>query len=398
MIKEKFSCKREDLTIRGRVYRPDDDSRKYPLVIISHGFMANYKSTKHYAKKFAKMGYAAVIFDFNGGGIGSRSDGKTQDMSVLTEKEDLKAVIAAASGLPYVDGEDITLMGCSQGGFVSAMVAEDLQDKIRRLILFYPALCIPDDARKGQMMLAKFDPQNVPETLNCGPMKLGRRYVTDVLDMNPFDEIRDYKGPVLIIHGTRDEIVNQSYAHEAYINYLKTHGRVPSGDVQLVMIDGGNHGFNGPRAKAWEKYVFFAIRKFLEGKTLFFNVDVRLTETEEEMLEDGGRKVKLYFKGRSSSGFFKGEVVTPAYDEQIFHGKTPDTCCASYTVEGIDYRGNACKVEITNRMAEGKKKDWETGWQPTVHTDSRLLSRVNELRCETYAENRKVGPVIHIWG
>ena len=35
-------------------------------------------------------------------------------------------------------------------------------------------------------------------------------------------------------------------------------------DHQLVMIDGGNHGFWGPEAVNWDKYAFFAIKKFLE--------------------------------------------------------------------------------------------------------------------------------------
>ena len=39
------------------------------------------------------------------------------------------------------------------------------------------------------MMFAGFDPQSIPEILNCGPMKLGRCYVKDVIDMDPIEEI-----------------------------------------------------------------------------------------------------------------------------------------------------------------------------------------------------------------
>lgn len=58
-------------------------------------------------------------------------------------------------------------MGCSQGGFVSGMTAAQLKEQIRGLIMFYPALCIPDDARKGHMMFSEFDPQNIPDTFRC---------------------------------------------------------------------------------------------------------------------------------------------------------------------------------------------------------------------------------------
>lgn len=61
------------------------------------------------------------------------------------------------------------------------------------------ALCIPDDARTGKMMFAKFDPANVPETFYCGPMKLGTCYVSDVLNMDSYEEIKEYARPILIV-------------------------------------------------------------------------------------------------------------------------------------------------------------------------------------------------------
>ena len=88
------------------------------------------------------------------------------------------------------------LMGCSQGGFVSAIAASRLNNEISKLILFYPALCIPDDARAGKMMFAKFDPENIPDIIRCGPMRLGKCYVEDVIAVDPYQEIRDFSGDV----------------------------------------------------------------------------------------------------------------------------------------------------------------------------------------------------------
>ena len=76
------------------------------------------------------------------------------------------AVMDYVRALPYVNKDNIFLMGCSQGGFVSVLVAAKNKYPIKKLCLFYPALCIPDDARAGKMMMAKFDPNNVPELLN----------------------------------------------------------------------------------------------------------------------------------------------------------------------------------------------------------------------------------------
>ena len=43
------------------------------------------------------------------------------------------------------------------------IAASKLNDRISKLVLFYPAFCIPDDARAGRMMFAKFDLDNIPD-------------------------------------------------------------------------------------------------------------------------------------------------------------------------------------------------------------------------------------------
>ena len=237
-----FSCSREGLTIRGTEYRPIGGN--LPAAIVSHGFIANQDTVRHYARHLAEIGYAAYCFDFNGGSVmGSKSAGKTTDMSVLTEVIDLEAVIDHVLQLPHIDRDrGVILMGCSQGGFVSALTAAKRKEQVSKLVLFYPALCIPDDARAGKMMFARFDPQNVPERFNCGPMKLGRCYVTDVLDMDPFTEIIPYPGSVLIVHGTNDYIVHPDYSQRASEAYSKR--CIPGASVCLEMIEGGAHGFS----------------------------------------------------------------------------------------------------------------------------------------------------------
>ena len=228
-----FECKRGELTIRGTEYRPVGEN--LPVAIVSHGFIVNQGTVKKYAMTLAEMGYAAYCYDFNGGSaFGSKSDGKTTDMSVLTEIQDLEAVIAYAQSLPY-NSDELLLMGCSQGGFVSALTAARRPDlKVNKLVLFYPALCIPDDARSGKMLSAKFDPDNVPEVLKGGIMKLGRCYVEDVKNMDAISEIKSYTGPVLIIHGSADKIVDLRYSKEAQAAYA---------NAQLTVIDGAPHGF-----------------------------------------------------------------------------------------------------------------------------------------------------------
>ena len=238
--REGFSCERDGLTIKGTVFLPKGKT-DCPIAVISHGFMANQMFSQIHAQNLAKMGYAAFCFDFCGGTLVGSSDGDSTDMSVLTEAEDLKAVIEFAKEQSYTDENELVLLGCSQGGFVSAIVAAEMKEEVDALILLYPALCIPDDARSGEMMFAKFDPQNVPKTFWCGPMKLGRRYVTDVIEMDPYEIINQYTGKVLIIHGNQDETVDISYALRAVETYSQA-----GADVEMKIIDGGGHMFFRP--------------------------------------------------------------------------------------------------------------------------------------------------------
>ena len=247
-----FACKRGDLTIRGTEYRPEGEN--LPVVSLSHGFMATQDIMRGYAKELARMGYCTFVYDFCGGSAGGKgkSDGATTDMSVLTEVQDLEAVIDYVQALPYTSKE-LVLMGCSQGGFVSALVAAKHPELVSKLVLFFPALCIPDDARAGKMMFAKFDPKNIPERINCGPMKLGRCFAADVIDMDPIQEIIPYRGPVLIVHGTKDKIVDVEYSRKAQRAYP---------NAKLHIIENAGHGFN----KKHDAIAVAHLRRFLEKK------------------------------------------------------------------------------------------------------------------------------------
>ena len=81
--------------IYGIAYIPNIENEKIPLVICAHGLGGSYQSNTAYAEQLASHGIAAYCFDFRGGG-GSRSDGDTTEMSVMTEVSDLEVIMEAA--------------------------------------------------------------------------------------------------------------------------------------------------------------------------------------------------------------------------------------------------------------------------------------------------------------
>ena len=372
---EEFTCMRDDLMICGTVYIPE--GKNLPAAVVSHGFMDTRRGTKKYAKMLAEEGYAAFCFDFCGGGVRSESDGKSTEMSVFTEVQDLKAVMEYALGRPYTDGKTVVLMGCSQGGYVSAITAAEMPEAVTKLILFYPALCIPDDARKGKMIMAKFDPANIPETVKCGPMKLGRIYPQSVLAIDPFAQIRPYQGEVLIVHGAQDRLVDPSYSARAKDAYGEC--------CTYKVILNGTHGF---AADADELAVFY-VKEFLKGYREILTVDVWLTG--RELKKDGWEAdLRLPFVGTAQSLYFTGGILPGAADVQRRKGSKLLHACADYTMKGTDCAGKDCTVHVVNTH-DG------TAWKPVVTTDSEALSFVNGADCDVQLEHRKQGPVVHIF-
>ena len=137
------------------------------------------------------------------------SEGLTTEMSVLTEVQNLKDAIRIASGMEYTDPQKIYLMGSSQGGLVTALTAEEVTN-IAGLFLFYPAFSLPDDIRSS---FPKLD--EVPETFNLLGTKIGKKYITDIYDMDPYANLDKLAIPVHIYHGKDDNIVPLTASQKA---------------------------------------------------------------------------------------------------------------------------------------------------------------------------------------
>lgn len=157
-------------------------------------------------------------------------------MSLETEKRDLQCVIDYVSSLGYADMTKLILTGESQGGLVSCLVAAERQTD--KLILLYPALCIPDDARRGKMLFMRFDPENIDSTLKSGFFGFSANYPKSAINLNVYAVLKKITVPVLILHGNKDKIVNISYAKKA-VNTVK--------NGKLCVIEGAGHGFNKNR-------------------------------------------------------------------------------------------------------------------------------------------------------
>ena len=190
--------------LRGTLYMPEGEGKK-PLIITSHelGSDALRPWWVNYARHWAERGYAVLTFDFAGGGNRSRSEGKTTDMSVMTEVCDLEQMYGLARTWEFVDAGRIFLVGGSQGGGVASVVAARHPKEIAALVLLYPAFHLPENLRNLYP-----DINNLPETDGRnGMITIGRKYIIDMYDYDYDKDMKGYDGPVLIVHGDEDKTV-----------------------------------------------------------------------------------------------------------------------------------------------------------------------------------------------
>lgn len=204
--------------------------KRQPLAIISHGFNATHDVGYAYYRTLCDMGYQCFAFDFPYGSLNSKSDNNTMRMSVLTEQSDLEAVVDYFRSSPAVDKKNIMLIGESQGGFVSSLVASDMPNKISRLVLVFPALCIPDNWNAHYP-----DESQIPDTTWLWRVPLGKDFFREVRHIDAFKNMARYKKPVLIIQGDADHVVSVADSRRAASLYK---------DALLHIIHGAGHGFN----------------------------------------------------------------------------------------------------------------------------------------------------------
>ena len=224
----------EKISIQGKgklsayLQKPCTDYRG-PIAVLMHGFMANKKlePLKSIANELENRGIASLRFDFDGHG---ESEGRFRDMTVLTELEDARRVIDYVRRAGAYDS--IALVGHSQGGVVAGMIAGELGDEIKALVQLAPAAVLKDDALQGVLMGKQYDPSNPPETLTVFFHRVGKGYFLAAQSLPIYEQSSLYKGPVLLIHGTKDRIVPHSYSEK--------YNQVYSNSI-LQLYEGENH-------------------------------------------------------------------------------------------------------------------------------------------------------------
>lgn len=365
-----LTIKAGDHTIHGELLLPQGLAGELPTVIVSHGL----NSTGSFAKmlvgtSLAMSGFAVYCFDFWGGNLHSKSGGKMWEMSVFTEQADLNAVIDHIKTLDTTDADKLFLLGESQGGFVTGITAAQRPQDIRAVIEYYPAFCIPEDARARHG-----DMENIPEMEKLGSSKLGRVYSEKLFDYDVYKILPAYTGPVLIIHGDADKVVDISYGRKAADVYEH---------AEFVCLPGEIHGFTGEGKEKAAQLSYDFLHRVLSDDDREEILTIDITLTGSSMRHEGIYNIMTVpFTGSANSKWFRGEILPGAADIQRRKLWKTDRFCADYTLEGIDHTGQRCRIHIVN-VDEGQ------GWKPTITTDSKALAFLNGTNCKAVLQGHK---------
>ena len=222
---------RDDLKIYAKMYMPEGEG-PFPVVIFSHGFPGTYFWADAYAKGLTNSGIAGVTFDFIGGSADSKSDGTVTDVSVLTEVEDLNAVMDSVKSMPQIDANNLFLCGHSFGGLVSTYVAAQRPDEVKGLMVWEPSY----QMREYILSLYPIGSE-IPDEIYT-PVHVGRIFIEDMQASDIFEVMGNYDKEVLLLQG---ELSKTNELQEEYFN--KAAEIFPN--MQWEIVDGATHAFSG---------------------------------------------------------------------------------------------------------------------------------------------------------
>ena len=409
MNTKRFTVDNDGMKIQGIAYLPANSTdpaqvKKSPAIIMSHGYLSNLHNFEYFATQFAMIGYNVFTFNFCCGSDETdtelMSDGTTTNLCIEGEISDLITVYNYVSTRDYVKNDEIILWGESQGAFISGLSAARLQEKISKLVMIFPAVCIPDHARRGTLGGANYDPKNPPELIYTERAMLSKVFVDDVKDMDAYSELAKYKGETLLIQGTCDSIVVPEYQYIVKKEFDLTdsieneNAQITNSNhrLKLQMVRGMDHYTGGEHKEALKD----SIRYFIEGKEEIFSF--RIIVTNVVVTDDSGSILSqdVHFTGYCESDLFTGAIIQGVDHQKYLKNNNQNETAnciemrAEYTFSGVDADGKPCKLNVCNIKRDGE-------WRPTINTDSKALSWINDAILYAIVEPGTKGPTIRIY-
>ncbi len=177
-----------------------DAKKKYPVAFLIHGGpQGSFGNNFHYRwnpQAYAGAGYAVVMVDFHGSvGYGQKfTDSISGDWGGKPLEDLKKGLAAATKKYPWMDKDKVAGLGASYGGYMINWIQGNWSDRFSCLVCH--------DGNLDERM-AYYDTEELwfPEWENGGtPWEKPEAYK----EHNPIEYVKNWKTPMLVIHGGRD--------------------------------------------------------------------------------------------------------------------------------------------------------------------------------------------------
>ena len=125
-----------------------------------------------------------------------------------------------------------------------------------------------------------------------------------------------------------------------------------------------------------------------------FTVNVIVKEVHE-LKSDLGQINMIVFEGGIDAPFFKGEILSGAFDTQKYLKVKEGMLSARYMLKGRDDEENECLLFIENNALIDNTGRWMT--TPSIYTDSLRLKWLTEMKLRGEIEGSEKGVLIHFY-
>ena len=201
-------------TVYGYIVKPADfdPAKKYPVAFLIHGgpqgSMANDFHYRWNPQVYASAGYVAVMIDFHGStGYGqSFTDAISQHWGDRPLEDLQKGWAAATAKYKFIDPNRACALGASYGGFMVNWIAGNWNAPFKCFVSHDGEV----DARSMGFTTEElwFDEWEKGGTVEGNPAGYER--------FNPFNHVKDWTKPMLIVHGGRDYRIPDSQGIGAF--------------------------------------------------------------------------------------------------------------------------------------------------------------------------------------
>ena len=224
-----------------------EGKRKGPLLVMIHGFSSNKHEDNRYlkiAEELKEIGVNSIMFSQCG-----HEESKEDFINYTLDNiiDDTYSCIEYMIDNYQIDKNNISLIGYSMGARIVSLIMNKI--KAKNIVLIaganYKGLSNDNDSFLGhdvndlRKQANEHNCVNIYDPFEDRYLKLSKRFIENMEEYNPIEQLNKYNGNALIIHGMKDDIVSIKKSYLVYNELINTK------EKRLIIFKDSDHSFGG---------------------------------------------------------------------------------------------------------------------------------------------------------